>query len=100
VTCVVCGATLFDVDVDDFFAGLPIVGDAINAPAAKQLMKINPLVFIPFPPVVISLSDSWLLNIADASRDARKRSGTSEESSDGMNRIAAGQRARLATIMA
>jgi hypothetical protein len=58
-------------DAVDFFAGFPIAGDAINAPAAKQLTKINPFVFI-FPPVMISLSDSWLLDIADASPDARK----------------------------
>jgi hypothetical protein len=44
-TCVVCGAVRFDFDIEDFFAGLPIAGDAINAPAAKQLTKIKPLVF-------------------------------------------------------
>jgi hypothetical protein len=48
VTCVVCGAIRFDVDPEDFFAGLPIAGDAINAPAAKQLMKSKPLVFMNF----------------------------------------------------
>jgi hypothetical protein len=48
VTCVVCGAIRFDFDIDDFFAGLPIAGDAINAPTAKQLTKIKPLVFIFF----------------------------------------------------
>jgi hypothetical protein len=33
-------------DTEDFFAGFPIAGDAINAPAAKQLTKIRPLFFI------------------------------------------------------
>jgi hypothetical protein len=46
VTCVVCGATLFDADIDDFFAGLAIADDAINAPAVKQLTKIKPCVFM------------------------------------------------------
>jgi hypothetical protein len=54
VTCVVCGAIALDLDTEDFFAGFPIAGDAISAPAAKQLTKIRPLFFI-FPPVVISL---------------------------------------------
>jgi hypothetical protein len=71
VTCVVCGAILFDFDTEDFFAGLPIAGDAINAPAARQLTKIKPLVFM-LPPVMISFCDSWLHGIADASRDAGK----------------------------
>jgi len=30
----------------DFFAGLPNEGEAINAPAARQLMKSKPLVFM------------------------------------------------------
>jgi hypothetical protein len=30
----------------DFFAGLPNEGEAINAPAARQLMKSKPFVFI------------------------------------------------------
>jgi hypothetical protein len=47
-TCVVCGLIRFDFDAEDFFAGLPIAGDAINAPAARQLMKIKPLVFMLF----------------------------------------------------
>jgi hypothetical protein len=47
-TSVVCGAVRFDFDIEDFFAGLPIAGDAINAPAAKQLTKIKPLVFMLF----------------------------------------------------
>jgi hypothetical protein len=48
VTCVVCGAVRFDFDAEDFFAGLPITGDAINAPTAKQLTKIKPLLFMLF----------------------------------------------------
>jgi hypothetical protein len=48
VTCVVCGAVRFDFDTEDFFAGLPIAGAAINAPAAKQLTKTKPLVFMLF----------------------------------------------------
>jgi len=35
-----------DLDTEDFFAGFPIAGDAINAPAAKQLTKIRPFFFI------------------------------------------------------
>ena len=62
---VVCGAIRFDFDTEDFFAGLPIAGDAINAPAAKQLTKIKPLLFILFL-LLISLSDSWLHGFADA----------------------------------
>jgi len=49
VTCVVCGAIRFGFDTEasaDFFAGLPDAGDAINAPAAKQLMKTKGLIFI------------------------------------------------------
>jgi hypothetical protein len=30
----------------DFFTGLPNEGEAINAPAARQLMKNKPLVFM------------------------------------------------------
>jgi hypothetical protein len=62
---VVCGATIFDLAIDDFFVGLAIAGDAINAPAAKQLTKIKPLLFILFL-LLISLSDSWLHGFADA----------------------------------
>jgi hypothetical protein len=49
ITCVVCGATLFALDCDtpaDFFAGLAKEGEAINAPAARQLMKSKRLVFM------------------------------------------------------
>jgi len=53
-TCVVCGAVRFD--IEDFFAGLPIAGDAINAPAAKQLTKIKPLVFHVFSLFMFYLS--------------------------------------------
>jgi hypothetical protein len=55
VTCVVCGAVRFDFDTEDFFAGLPIAGAAINAPAAKQLIKTKPLVFMLFLLFMISL---------------------------------------------
>jgi hypothetical protein len=48
VICVVCGAIRFDFAIEDFFAGLPIAGDAINAPTAKQLTKITPFVFMHF----------------------------------------------------
>jgi hypothetical protein len=48
VTCVVWGAVRFDFETEDFFADLPIAGDAINPPAAKQLTKIKPLLFILF----------------------------------------------------
>jgi hypothetical protein len=38
---------LFDIDLPaDFFAGFANEGDAINAPAARQLMKIKPLLFM------------------------------------------------------
>jgi len=50
-TCVVCVAFRFDFDIDassDFFAGLPNAGDAINAPAARQLMKTKPFVFMTY----------------------------------------------------
>jgi hypothetical protein len=50
---VVRGATRVDFDTEvlvDFFAGffseLASAGDAINAPAAKQLMKTKGLIFI------------------------------------------------------
>jgi hypothetical protein len=49
ITCVVCGATLVILDCDipaDFFAGLPNEGEAITAPAARQLIKSKRLVFI------------------------------------------------------
>jgi len=37
----------FDCDMPaDFFAGLPNEGEAINAPAARQLIKSKRLVFI------------------------------------------------------
>jgi hypothetical protein len=40
---------VFDIDLPaDFFAGFANEGDAINAPAARQLMKINPLLFMNF----------------------------------------------------
>jgi hypothetical protein len=35
----------------DFFAGLPNEGEAINAPAARQLIKSKRLVFINISPV-------------------------------------------------
>jgi hypothetical protein len=38
----------FDFDTEDVFAGLPIAGDVISAPAAKQLTKITPFVFMHF----------------------------------------------------
>src|SRR5260370_38274925 len=61
ITCVVCGATLFALDCDvpaDFFAGLPNEGEAINAPAARQLMKNKRLVFTNiFPPLLILSSE-------------------------------------------
>jgi len=49
ITCVICGATLFVLDRDvpaDFFAGFPNEGEAIKAPAARQLMKSKRLVFM------------------------------------------------------
>jgi hypothetical protein len=45
---VVCGAARFDFDTEDFFTDLPTAGDAINAPAASQVTKIKPLVFMLF----------------------------------------------------
>jgi len=44
----VCAVDRFDLDTEDFFSGLAIAGEATNAPAAKQLMKIKPLLFILF----------------------------------------------------
>jgi hypothetical protein len=42
----------------DFFAGLPNEGEAINAPAARQLMKNKRLVFMNmFPPLLIPSSE-------------------------------------------
>jgi hypothetical protein len=52
-------------DTEDFFSGLALAVDAINAPAAKQLTKIKPLLFMLFL-LLISLSDSWLHGNADA----------------------------------
>src|SRR2546425_11868663 len=49
MTCVVCGDVRFGFDVDvpaDFFSGLPKAGDAISAPAARQVIKTNPFVFM------------------------------------------------------
>jgi hypothetical protein len=37
----------------DFFAGLANEGEAINAPAARQLIKSKRLFFIDIPPVLI-----------------------------------------------
>ena len=39
----------------DFFTGLLNAGDVINATAARQLIKTKPLIFMTFPPVVISI---------------------------------------------
>ena len=50
---------------------------------------------------MISLSDSWLLDIADASRDARKNYQLqANENPTGTDRIDAGQCAQLITIIA
>jgi hypothetical protein len=49
ITCAVCGAILFVLDCDtpaDFFVGLPNEGEAINAVAARQLMKSKRLFFM------------------------------------------------------
>jgi len=65
-------------DTEDFFSGLALAVDAINAPAAKQLTKIKPLLFMLFL-LLISLSDSWLHGNADAQEAARafrERSGS------------------------
>ena len=47
-TCAVLEAIVcdFDEDLADFFCISPIAGDAINAAAAKQLPRTNPLFFI------------------------------------------------------
>jgi hypothetical protein len=46
-------ADRFDLDTD-FLSGLASAGDATNAPAAKQLTKIKPLVLILFLLLFIS----------------------------------------------
>ena len=51
VTCVVRGAIRCGRDFDvatDFFCGAPSAGKAINAVAAKQLIKPNPLLFMTY----------------------------------------------------
>jgi hypothetical protein len=49
-----------------FFTGLLNAGDAISAPAAKQLIKTKPLIFMTFSPVVISILQSAAKGIRGA----------------------------------
>jgi hypothetical protein len=48
---------VFDIDLPaDLFAGLANAGDAINAPAARQLIKTNPLLFMILSSLFIPIS--------------------------------------------
>jgi hypothetical protein len=72
---VVGGATLFALDCDmptDFVAGFPNEGEAINAPAARQLMKSKRLVFMNVSSSFIPPSE--LLQSILSRRDRRARS--------------------------
>jgi hypothetical protein len=62
----------FDFDVDpsaDFFSGFPSAGEAINAPTARQLMKIEPLVFMTLSSLFIPISQSAIPSIRGPRRE-------------------------------
>jgi len=60
----------FDVDVPaDFFSGLPKAGDAISAPAARQVIKTNPFVFMILSSLFIPISQSAAPSIRGPQRE-------------------------------
>jgi hypothetical protein len=65
----------FDADVAiDFLCTSPSAGDAINAAAARQLMKTKRLVFIIFAPFYLSISQGAAPQTLDFSCEMRPES--------------------------
>jgi hypothetical protein len=75
----------FDVDASpDFFSGFPSAGEAINAPTARQLRKIEPLVFMILSSLFIPISQSAAQVFAGRDANARLTSilGLARRTSD------------------
>jgi hypothetical protein len=71
----VCAAirVVFDIDLPaDFFTGFADAGDAINAPTARQLMKIKPLLFINSSSFCIFLSISAAQKVFSGHRESAR----------------------------